>query len=153
MKIPSTFITLWTRVGALAISLSLPTMAYAAEGDPVTCSGSTIAPEDKLECLFPTEETLIKGSPQGQSSSGTTSLPHGDIITDFLPFFINTLLGIAGTLIFIAFLYAGYQMVFANDNEESINSAKKVITYAIIGAFVIAISYAVVYGVANLNLD
>lgn len=124
-----------------------------ANASAPTCSGDNISQEQKLECLFPTQEALIEASPQGETESGTTSLPSGDITTDFLPFIINTMLGVAGTLIFISLLFAGYKMVFANDNEEAINEGKKIITYSVIGAFVIAISYAVIYGVANLDLD
>lgn len=137
------------RIGTLLLSLLLyPQLLLADELD---CTDLPLSPEDQLLCLFPSEEVLIEGSPQGES--GTTSLPHGDIVEDFFPFFINTALSITGTLMFIAILYSGYILVFTNDNEENINKGKKTLIYAVIGAFVVAISYAVIYGVANLDLD
>lgn len=134
---------------------ALTPLARADETEEIDCGDADLPDEQKLECLFPSEQELIEESPQGQGSDGSvqTSLPHGDIFTDFLPFFINTLLAAAGSLIFIAFLYAGYLMVFTNDNEENIEKGKKTMIYAVIGAFVAAISYAVIYGIANLDLD
>jgi hypothetical protein len=106
--------------------------------------------EEKINCLFPSEDALISASPQG---GGGNSLPSGDLTTDFLPFFINTLTSIAGTLIFVALVYAGYLLVFVNDEEEKIEKAKKIISYCFVGAIIIATSYAIIYGVANLDLD
>lgn len=102
----------------------------------------------KQECLLPDESELIGGSTQG-----TVQLASGDLQKDFIPFFVNMGTGVAGTLIFISFVYAGYLMVFSNDKEESIDKGKKILTYSVIGAIVIAISYAVVYGIIQLDLD
>jgi len=102
--------------------------------------------QDKLDCLLPSEEELIQGG-------DGTSLATGDIGTDFIPFFINTFLSIAGTLIFISFLYAGYLLVFSNDSEENIEKGKKIMIYSIVGAAIMAIAYAIVYGIANLQID
>jgi hypothetical protein len=101
--------------------------------------------QDKLDCLLPSEEVFIASEEAG--------LATGDIATDFIPFFINTGLSIAGTLIFVAFLYSGFLMVFANDNEENIEKGKKIMIYSVVGAVVIATSYAVIFGIANLQLD
>ncbi|MFA5843037.1 MAG: hypothetical protein WC882_05235 [Candidatus Gracilibacteria bacterium] len=130
---------------------------YSTESTPSTpatdpCdSPANLSSEQKLECLFPNEQALIEGSPQGDQ--GSTSLPSGNLFTDFLPFFINTALAITGTLIFIALLYGGYLFVMSNDNEESINQGKKIMTYSVIGAIIVAISYAAIYGLVYLNLD
>jgi type IV secretory pathway VirB2 component (pilin) len=57
---------------------------------------------------------------------------------------INYFLGILG-LIAVAFLiYAGVMMVTAGGNEEQINKAKKIITYAVIGIVIILLSYSIV---------
>lgn len=128
------------------------TDAAAAAEDVDPCdSPANLTSEQKLQCLFPNEQNLIELSPQGEKNS--TSLPSGDLMTDFLPFFINTALAITGTAIFIALLYGGYLFVMTNDNEEAINQGKKIMIYSVIGAIVVAISYAAVYGIANLKLD
>ncbi|HCW32793.1 MAG: hypothetical protein UT55_C0068G0003 [Candidatus Peregrinibacteria bacterium GW2011_GWE2_39_6] len=124
--------------------------AYALNSDK-TCDSINLTADEKLECLLGTEKELIQGSPQGKATN--TNLPSGDLMGDFLPFFINTALAVAGTLIFTAFLYAGYLLVFVNNNEEQIEKAKKILIYSLIGAAVMAISYAVIYGIAHLDLD
>lgn len=139
---------LFCLTGLLLLAMFQPTVYATTDVD---CSAKNLPAEDKLECLFPNEESLIEKSPQGDA--GSTSLPSGNLLTDFLPFFINTALAITGTLIFIALLYGGYLFVLANDDEESINKGKKIMTYSIIGAIVVAISYAAIYGLVNLNLD
>ncbi|MDP2624921.1 MAG: hypothetical protein Q8P27_01925 [Candidatus Peregrinibacteria bacterium] len=144
-----TFTQILFLAGALAIFLTMSPVAKAV----INCESDSLNSDQKLECLLIGEEELIEGSPQGNTADGTTSLPHGSITSDFLPFFVNTALAIAGTLIFISLLFAGYTLVFANDNEESIEKGKKILIYSVIGAVVIAISYAVIFGVANLDLD
>lgn len=103
----------------------------------------------KLNQLLLSEEELIEASPNNEG----TTLAQGDIATDFIPFFINLGISIAGTMVFIAFLYAGYLLVFSNDKEDDIEKGKKILTYAVVGAIMVAISYALVFGVANLDLD
>ena len=115
------------------------------------CSNPSNANE-KLECLFPTQEDLIEASPNAAGPGNEVTLPSGDIATDFIPFFVNTGLSIAGTLAFIAFLYAGYLLIFMNDNDENVEKAKKILTYTAVGIVVMAISYALVYGIATLDL-
>lgn len=130
------------------IESPITTLAQSEQED---CDRQNLTNAEKLNCLLSSEEELIEGSPQGQETK--TSLPHGDIFKDFLPFFVNTAISIAGTLIFTALLYAGYLLVTANDVEEKIEKGKKIMIYSIVGAVVMAVSYAVIYGVANLDLD
>lgn len=121
---------------------------------PLTTFAATTTNDKKLEQLLPNENELIGGSPWSFRGSGNeVSLPSGDITKDFLPFFINTALSLAGTLVFIALLYAGYILVVANDNEEEIQKGKRILIYACIGIAVIGASYAIIYGIANLDLD
>ena len=122
--------------------------AFAETETEVDCSNPQTQ-QEKLNCLLLSEEELIEASPDNEG----TSLAQGDIATDFIPFFINLGISIAGTMVFIAFLYAGYLLVFANDKEEDIEKGKKILTYAVVGAIMVAISYALVFGVANLDLN
>ena len=110
---------------------------------------STLSHEEKVNCLIPSQQDLIEGSARNEG----TTLATGDIGTDIIPFFINMGLAIAGTLIFISFLYAGFLLVFANDTEENIEKGKKIMIYAVVGAVIMAISYAIIYGVANLQIN
>lgn len=128
--------------GLAGITALIPT-AFADCANPAN-------KEEKLNCLFPTQEELIENARQREEG---TSLSTGDLGEDFIPFFINSGLSIAGTLIFVSFLYAGFLLVFANDSEENIEKGKKIMIYSVVGAAVMAISYAVVFGIANLQIN
>ncbi|MBT5016164.1 hypothetical protein HN748_02890 [Candidatus Peregrinibacteria bacterium] len=136
---------------ALSAASTWVVPAYAAV-DPCE-DPSGLSADEKLKCLFPEEQELIELSPQATTNQGNVKLPSGHITEDFLPFFINTALSLAGTLVFIAILYAGYLLVVANDNEEEISKAKRILVYCMIGIAVIAGSYAIIFGVATLDLD
>lgn len=131
-------------VGSLLLKIPLA----SAE---LNCDDPGLTPEQKLECLLPSQEELIEGSPQGQSTG--TSLPEGDLQADLIPFIVNTLLSAAGTFIFISFLYASFLMITANDNEENLQKGKKILLYSVIGAVIMATSYAIIYGIATLDLN
>lgn len=124
---------------------------FAAPETAINCEDPTLTPEKKLNCLLLSEDEFVNQA--NPSKNEGTSLAQGDIATDFIPFFINLGISLAGTMVFIALLYAGYLLVFANDKEESIEKGKKILTYAVVGAIMVAISYALVFGVANLDLD
>jgi hypothetical protein len=110
--------------------------------------------DEKLNELLGSEDSLIGGSPWSFEGEGNeVSLPSGNVTSDFLPFFINTALSIAGTLVFVSLLYAGYLLIVANDNEEEIQKGKRILIYAAIGIAVMASSYALIYGIATLDLD
>ena len=131
--------------------------AFAETETEVDCSNPQTQQEknaclnQKLNQLLISEEEFV--NQQAPTKNEGTSLAQGDIATDFIPFFINLGISIAGTMVFIAFLYAGYLLVFANDKEEDIEKGKKILTYAVVGAIMVAISYALVFGVANLDLN
>jgi len=63
---------------------------------------------------------------------------------------ISMILGIGGTLAMIAMVVAGVMYIIAQDNEEMVNSAKKIITYALIGLIVISVSFAIFTGLSKL---
>lgn len=134
----------------ISLVLILVPSTLAVSMDDSACEVEGLSPEQKLECLLKNEYQLIEGSPQGQ---GEVALPSGDLREDFIPFFINTALAVAGTLIFVALLYAGFLFVTANDGEENIEKAKKIMIFAVVGAAIMAASYAFIYGLANLDLD
>ena len=143
-----TFLTIkYLAFSAITFLMAIP-HTLAITGEEKECEGDNLTHDEIMECLFANEKDLIEGSPQGEAT-----LPSGDITGDFLPFFINTALSIAGTLVFVAIIYAGLLMVIANDNEEDIEKGKKILIYAVVGVAFIALSYALIYGVAKLDLD
>ena len=155
MKKITTIITSLLLGAFLSLFLVIP-LALATDETAVTnpCDEPTnLTADQKLECLFPDQVELIQNSPQANTDQGNVSLPSGHITEDFLPFFINTALSLAGTLVFIAIFYAGYLLVAANDDEEAISKGKRILSYSAIGIALIAASYAIIYGVATLDLD
>lgn len=121
--------------------------AYAAEE---TAGEATEAEEEGLtvENLLPDEEVLIEGS----SNSQGASLPSGDLAGDIIPQLVNIMLYLASTFVLAALAYSGILFVIARGNEEEVNKSRDILIYAVTGIIIIAISYAVIYGIASLNL-
>lgn len=57
---------------------------------------------------------------------------------------VNFFLGFLGIIAVIMIIYGGFTYVTAAGNQEKIQSAKKIIMYAIIGIIVVLISFALV---------
>lgn len=64
---------------------------------------------------------------------------------------IKILLNITGAIALVAFTAGGVMMVVSNGSEENLGRGKKVVIYAIGGLIVIAVSYALVIGVSELQ--
>ena len=63
---------------------------------------------------------------------------------------INFLLSWAGTLAILFVVWAGVKMILANGNQEAISTAKTTLSHAIIGFFLIMISFIIVNAVVSL---
>lgn len=66
---------------------------------------------------------------------------------------IQMVLAVAGTLALISFTVAGVMLVTARGNEEQIGKGKHILIWSILALAVIAVSYAVVYGISLLNFS
>jgi hypothetical protein len=64
---------------------------------------------------------------------------------------IKILLNITGAIALIAFTAGGVMMVVSNGNSDTLDRGKKVVIYAMGGLIVIAVSYAIVIGVSELQ--
>ncbi|MBD3270290.1 hypothetical protein GF376_02080 [Candidatus Peregrinibacteria bacterium] len=64
---------------------------------------------------------------------------------------VTTLLNITGGLTLIAFTIGGIMMIVGSHNQEQLEKGKKIFIYSLIGLIVIAASYAIVIGVAELQ--
>ncbi len=60
---------------------------------------------------------------------------------------INYALYIVGAIALIMLIYGGFQYIISGGNEEAVEKAKKIITYAVIGLIVVIISWVIVYAV------
>jgi len=64
---------------------------------------------------------------------------------------IKFILAITGSLALISFTYGGVKMVTAQGKEDEIGKGKTVIFWSILALIIIAISYAIVVGITQLN--
>lgn len=103
-------------VGALLLFHALPTASAA---------GSLISPGDNPE--------LISGATGGEGSIRSLALR-----------IINYFLGFLGIVAVIMVIYGGVTYVTAGGKDESIQNAKKIIMYSIVGIIIILLSFAVV---------
>lgn len=104
--------------------------------------------EDKLDLLLPGQEEFI----EDQDDKKRVSLPSGDFITEILPAIVTNILFAIGFLVFIAIIYGGILLVIGRGNEESTTKAKQIIIYSAIALGLVATGYAIIYGIATLNL-
>ena len=103
--------------------------------------------EDMLDILFPSQTDLI------ESHDTDVSLPSGDLVTEIVPGIVVNLLYVVGFLVFISFCYGGVLLVIGRGNEDDISKAKNIMIFDAIALALIAGGYALVYGIATINLD
>ena len=110
---------------------------------PLAVSAASPDPKD---LLLPPESIGDLGR-----TGENVSLPHGNFKREFVPAVIKIMLGVAGTMAFVAFTVDGIMLVFAHDNEEMTGKVKKIFIYAIVGLAIIASAYGIIYGVFKLD--
>ncbi len=84
----------------------------------------------------------------GQSILKSTSLPSATP-TAFISNIINTVTGILGVILIGMLVYGGALYLTSAGNEQRVESAKKTITYAIVGVVVIAAARIIAEFVIN----
>jgi hypothetical protein len=137
-------------ISSLSINVS-----YAEEPGPYAPGAPAITIDDVFEKLERPEDD----QPSAESSDGysgsklalVSRLPQDDwrIILSGI---IQTILGITGSLAFIAFTVGGVRMVTSQGNEERITKGKTIILYSVLALIIIATSYAIVLGITQLSL-
>lgn len=85
------------------------------------------------------------------SPSRPGAVPTGDIVEDFIPQLIRQLFRFAWLGIFIAFTISGVLMIMSHDDEEKITKAKGILYYSLVGFAVIALAFAIVKGVTDID--
>lgn len=63
---------------------------------------------------------------------------------------VNWLLGITSAVVILFLVYGGIMYITASGDEAQIEKAKKIINYAIIGMFLVLVSYSVVTTLNNI---
>jgi len=80
-------------------------------------------------------------------------LVTGDLRSELIPEFIQTLLKLMGTFALLLFIYAGAILVLRDGDEEKVTKAKDILIYAIIGAVVSLLAYLIIEAVIQFNLS
>ena len=88
-----------------------------------------------------------------KSQTELDSLVKGDLRSELIPEFIQTILKLMGTLAFLLFIYAGGMMVLRDGDDEKVTKAKQILIYAIIGAVVSLLAYLIVKAVIQFNFN
>jgi hypothetical protein len=89
----------------------------------------------------------------GKVSAQTLNLPNVGLpsspggIQPILSNFLNWLLGIIGILAIISFVISGFQYFFAATDSKTLESAKRNLTYSIIGIIVALSGYIVIQAI------
>ena len=77
------------------------------------------------------------------SPTRPTGVPGGTLL-DTITFVINIVLYLVGAIALLMLVYGGFMYIISGGNEDTIEKAKKILTYAIVGVVVVIISYVVV---------
>lgn len=73
-----------------------------------------------------------------------------ELKTEVVPTAIKVVLGLAGTVSFGVFVYAGVMLIIAQGNEEDITKFKNILMWSLVGLIFITTAYALVRGVMQL---
>ncbi len=86
-------------------------------------------------------------------SAGGTGLPNETRFSDFVMRIINIALAVAGLIAVLFLIIGGFRYITSAGNEETAESAKKIIINAIIGVVVIILSFVIVRVISNALLN
>lgn len=141
--------------------LMLPGLCLTAFGQapPPANSGSGTATPPKSEVTVTADDLLYQFNYKGtteEQMAGTkigavNALPRATW-TKTLAEVIKMLLNITGGLALLAFTVGGTMMVLSSGNGDLLEKGKKITITAIAGLVIIAVSYALVIGVSELQL-
>lgn len=155
-------------IGKIAVLLTVFVMTMGIIGPELcfaNCLGSacgSTTPEN-LKTLknitFPTTQYLNLGTTKDSTGKdvpiqGQSYFKAGDDNTSptiaFLLIVIDTAVKIAGTLAVVLLIITGLVMIFSMGNQNTVEKAKQMLTYEIIGIIVIFLSYVLVTFVASI---
>lgn len=144
------FVILSYVIVSLVVSISLPsssTSFYEFVPDAFA-----LDQKKDLDILFPTEKTIIEDQ-QSASSTNKVSLPGGDLVSEVIPAALSNVFYLVGLLVFISITVGGILMVTAQGNEEQVKKARTIIIYSLVAMVTLSMGYAIIYGIATLNLE
>ncbi len=137
---------------SVVVSIALPNQSDSNEDTTSFFSIPTayaVDVDDDVDLLLPSQQDII----EAQDEDNRVSLPGGDFLGEIVPAIITNVLYATAFLIFIAFMYGGVLLVIARGNEDAVTKAKSIVIYAAVALALLSLGYAVIFGIANLNLN
>lgn len=125
---------------SVILSLSLPTAHFE-----LIPSAYALDVNNASDLLLPNTQDILQ--------SNRVDLPSGDAVTEVFPALVTNLLYLFGFLLFISMLYAGSLLVTGRGNEDSVTKARQIFVYGLIAMALVGAGYALVYGIATLDLS
>lgn len=116
---------------ALMLSLAAPVAVSAANIENSVCSGAN---------TLGISEPLVDPDKQCEKLEGTGSGKANALIEKI----INIISIIVGIIAVIMIIYAGFRYITSAGNQESVQTAKKTLIYAIIGLVIVALAQIIV---------
>ncbi len=141
------FMILSYAIVSIVVSVALPKNNMSSLFTVPTAMAVDV--EDDADLLFPSQFELI----EQHDPSRRVSLPSGDAFTEIIPAIITNIFYVIGFLVFLGLMMGGIQMIFARGDEGQITKARHIITWSLLAIVIAALGYAVVYGIATLNLN
>jgi hypothetical protein len=136
---------------SIVVSIALPAGEESPPEDQTQTWTEWIIPpvyaeKSTIDTLLPSQSEFIADPERG------VSVPEGDILNEVLPAVVSNMFYFVGFLIFIGFVYGGILLVIGRGNEEEIGKAKTLVTYSAIALAIMSGGYAIIYGLASLDL-
>lgn len=126
-------------------------------GNQASQAQTAVLALDSKDILPPQEEFI--GRPEGPAiGAGKIKLPggkgeQGTFREQIVPSIITIVLSVTGSIAFIIFTVAGIMLIVGHGNEEMYTKAKNIFIYAVVGLGIVALSYAIIYGIFTLRLE
>lgn len=135
---------------SVVVSISLPN---EQDGDAQTSffsipSAQAVDVEDDIDILLPSQQDFI----EEHDEDNRVSLPGGNFLSEIVPAVITNAMYATSFLIFIGFMYGGVLLVISRGNEEGTEKAKSIMIYTAVALAVMSLGFAIIFGIANLNL-
>lgn len=134
---------------SLIVSISLP--SPTTEKTSFIPTAMAIDTGKDLDTLFPSQKTIIEDN--NSSTTNKVALPGGDLLSETIPALITNVFYLVGIMVFISITVGGIMMVTGQGNEEVNKKAKDILIYSLVAMVVLSMGYAIIYGIATLNLE
>lgn len=149
-KILATIALLWLIVPA--VCLADPTDPAVPAGSSGTTGSQTPASKDAGVSADELFKRFTYTTPTtGTKLDAVNNLPQKDWKAS-LTSIIKILLNISGALTLLSFTVGGVMMIVSQGNGDLLEKGKRITYYSVAGLVIIAVSYAVVIGVSELQI-